>query len=283
MSQAVHFSPGNLLAIVSGDKLDPVWFGVATTTLGADNWFGIDWYTKIKRKGRFREAEFQLSNAASERACAASILTKIDQSSWKYGVGTNVIISTTLLRNLKTQASQAQVLLEDLDAPALIDPQLLLDTSAPPHLTELERQTNFLSNYPQLIKGIEKVCRCRYSFNVKLVQIQEGRIQLAFANKLLQDFEANLILNHIGTSAAPIVLVFALILPLQASNTAYVRYVESATMSGIARAYSKSLSLSAILSWMIWASLMFLKRLGDNDRQLTTNEFGSSCSHYWKL
>ena len=241
LSQAVHFSPGNLLAIVSGDKLDPVWFGVATTTLGADNWFGIDWYTKIKRKGGFREAEFQLSNAASERACAASILTKIDQSSWKYGVGTNVIISTTLLRNLKTQASQAQVLLEDLDAPALIDPQLLLDTSAPPHLTELERQTNFLSNYPQLIKGIEKVCRCRYSFNVKLVQIQEGRIQLAFANKLLQDFEANLILNHIGTSAAPIVLVFALILPLQASNTAYVRYVESATMSGIARAYSKKL------------------------------------------
>ena len=42
LSQAVHFSPGNLLAIVSGDKLDPVWFGVATTTLGADNWFGID-------------------------------------------------------------------------------------------------------------------------------------------------------------------------------------------------------------------------------------------------
>jgi hypothetical protein len=73
-------------------------------------------------------------------------------------VGTNIIISTTLLRNLKTQASQAQLLLEDLDAPALIDPQLLLDTSTPPQLTELERQTNFLSNYTQLIKGIEKVC-----------------------------------------------------------------------------------------------------------------------------
>ena len=158
MFQAVQFSPGNLLAIVSGDKLDPVWFGIATTTLGADNWFGIDWLTKIKRKGGFREAEFQISNTATERACAASILTKIDHSSWRYGVGTIIIISTTLLRNLKTQASQAQLLLEDLDAPALIDPQLLLDTSTPPQLTELERQTNFLSNYTQLIKGIEKVC-----------------------------------------------------------------------------------------------------------------------------